>query len=59
VREDHLRYMQKWGWFGPGAAPTRAGYAFGERAVVRQADAELAAGVSFRRCWSLLSSRHN
>jgi tetratricopeptide (TPR) repeat protein len=49
VREDHLRYMEKWGLI---RAQRTAGrdvtYAFEDVSVVRQADAELAGGSSFR-----------
>jgi len=49
VREDHLRYMEKWGLIRAERRVGRdTGYAFGDVTVVRQADAELAAGASFR-----------
>ena len=49
LREDHLRYMQKWGLIRPShRAHGEAFYAFGDLATIRQADAELAAGASFR-----------
>ena len=49
VREDHLRYMQKWGLIRPEArAHGEAYYAFPDLAVIRQADEALAEGVSFR-----------
>jgi tetratricopeptide (TPR) repeat protein len=59
LREDHLRYMQKWGLIrSVDRAPAGAGYAFGDLAVIRQADAELAEGKSFRAVLrSLLASR--
>ena len=49
VREDHLRYMQKWGLIRP-AVRTHGEtyYSFPDLAVIRQADAELAEGASFR-----------
>ena len=49
VLEDRLRYMQKWGLIR--AAVRTHGetyYAFRDLAVIRQADAELAGGASFR-----------
>ena len=57
LREDHLRYMQKWGLVRPltarrgGAAAGDRGdaaYTFAELTILRQADAELADGASFR-----------
>jgi tetratricopeptide (TPR) repeat protein len=59
VREDHLRYMQKWGLIRP--EPGEHGdaqYSFADLAVIRQADAELAEGATFRAVLrSLLASR--
>jgi tetratricopeptide (TPR) repeat protein len=49
LREDHLRYMQKWGLIR--ASHRTHGeicYAFGDLAIIREADAELAGGASFR-----------
>ncbi len=59
VREDHLRYMEKWGLIRRSRVEGRdAGYEFGDVAVVRQADAELAGGSSFRAVLrNLLASR--
>jgi tetratricopeptide (TPR) repeat protein len=49
VREDHLRYMQKWGLIRPQYGDDgEAYYGFHDRAVVRQADEALADGASFR-----------
>jgi tetratricopeptide (TPR) repeat protein len=49
VREDHLRYMEKWGLIRSERRIGReAGYAFSDIGVIRQADAELAGGASFR-----------
>jgi Tfp pilus assembly protein PilF len=49
IREDHLRYMQKWGLIRP-AVRTHGEtyYAFPDLGVIKQADAELAGGASFR-----------
>jgi tetratricopeptide (TPR) repeat protein len=59
LRDDHLRYMQKWGLIQP--APRENGevsYAFTDVTVIRQADAELAGGASFRAVMrNLLASR--
>lgn len=58
VSEDHLRYMQKWGLLRPQRAHGEAVYAFADLAVIRQADAELAEGASFRAVLrNLLASR--
>jgi tetratricopeptide (TPR) repeat protein len=59
VRDDHLRYMQKWGLIRSehGAHGERA-YGFHDVAVIRDADAELAKGASFRSVLrQLLASR--
>jgi tetratricopeptide (TPR) repeat protein len=59
VREDHLRYMQKWGLI----RPDRGGvgdesYSFADVAVVRLADEALADGAPFRAVLrQLLASR--
>ena len=59
VREDHLRYMQKWGLIRP--SDPRNGeisYAFPDLTVIRQADEALADGASFRAVLrNLLASR--
>jgi tetratricopeptide (TPR) repeat protein len=49
VREDHLRYMQKWGLIRP-AVRTHGEtyYAFPDLALIKQADAELGGGAPFR-----------
>ena len=49
VRDDHLRYMQKWGLIRPDrGAHGECAYAFSDLAVIRDADAQLAEGASFR-----------
>jgi len=49
VREDHLRYMQKWGLIRPQrGANGEESYSFTDVAVIRQADEALADGASFR-----------
>jgi tetratricopeptide (TPR) repeat protein len=59
VREDHLRYMQKWGLIRPaGSADGDSHYEFQDLAIIRQADETLAEGVSFRSVLrSLIASR--
>src|SRR3954470_2858425 len=58
VRDDHLRYMQKWGLIRPQRANGETVFGFADLATIRQADAELADGVSFRAVLrSLLASR--
>ena len=49
VREDHLRYLEKWGLIRP-AIQTHAEryYGFADLLVIRQAAAELEHGASFR-----------
>jgi tetratricopeptide (TPR) repeat protein len=49
IREDHLRYMQKWGLIHPRSKGGGGSvYAFADLAVIRQADEMLADGLSFR-----------
>jgi tetratricopeptide (TPR) repeat protein len=59
LRDDHLRYMQKWGLIQPARRVAgEVSYAFTDVTVIRQADAELAGGASFRAVMrSLLASR--
>lgn len=49
MREDHLRYMQKWGLIRPDhRAHGETYYAFADLAAIRHADEALAAGATFR-----------
>ena len=58
VREDHLRYMQKWGLIRSDRVHGEPYYSFADLAVIRQADTELGEGVSFRAVLrNLLASR--
>jgi tetratricopeptide (TPR) repeat protein len=59
MREDHLRYMEKWGLIKPEMnAEGEAQYGFAALAIIRQADTELAGGTPFRAVIrSLLASR--
>jgi predicted Zn-dependent protease len=58
VRDDHLRYMQKWGLIRPEQKDGETIFTFADLAVIRQADSELAGGASFRAVLrSLLASR--
>jgi tetratricopeptide (TPR) repeat protein len=59
LRDDHLRYMQKWGLIRPShRAHGETFYAFPDLTVIRDADAELANGASFRAVLrNLLASR--
>jgi Tfp pilus assembly protein PilF len=58
VREDHLRYMQKWGLIRAERAHGETHYSFADLAVIRQADTELADGATFRTVLrNLLASR--
>jgi tetratricopeptide (TPR) repeat protein len=59
LRDDHLRYMQKWGLIHPAQRVNgEVSYAFTDVTVIRQADAELAGGASFRAVMrGLLASR--
>ena len=59
VRDDHLRYMQKWGLIRPATRENgEAFYSFPDMSVVRLADESLAEGASFRAVLrNLLASR--
>ena len=59
LRDDHVRYMQKWGLVRPERrASGEEFYSFGDLAAIRQADEALAGGASFRAVLrSLLASR--
>jgi len=48
LRDDHLRYMAKWGLIRPQRRGGDTQYAFPDLALLRQADAELAEGIAFR-----------
>lgn len=59
VREDHLRYMQKWGLIRPERGEHgEEAYSFADVAVVRQADEALADGASFRAVLRHLLASH-
>jgi tetratricopeptide (TPR) repeat protein len=58
VREDHLRYMEKWGLIRADRSQGETHYSFADLAVIRQADAELADGVSFRTVLRNLRTSH-
>ena len=59
VREDHLRYMQKWGLIRPDDRRNGESYfAFPDLAVIRQADEALAGGATIRAVLrNLIASR--
>jgi tetratricopeptide (TPR) repeat protein len=59
VREDHLRYMQKWGLIRPSHREHgEPFFSFAEVSVIRQADEALAGGATFRAVLrNLLASR--
>ena len=59
LREDRLRYMQKWALIRPAQrVQGETFYSFADLAVIRQVEAELAEGASFRAVLrSLLASR--
>jgi tetratricopeptide (TPR) repeat protein len=59
VRDDHLRYMQKWGLIRPEhGAHGETTYTFNDVALIRDADGQLADGASFRAVLrQLLASR--
>lgn len=58
VRDDHLRYLQKWGLIRPQRVHGESVFGFADLAMIRQADAELADGATFRAVLrDLLASR--
>jgi tetratricopeptide (TPR) repeat protein len=59
VREDHLRYMHKWGLIRPERGEDgETYYAFPDVAVIRQADEAIGEGASFRAVLrNLIASR--
>jgi len=58
VGDDGLRYMQKWGLIRPQRVNGESVFGFADLAAIRQADAELAGGASFRAVLrNLLASR--
>ena len=59
LRDDHLRYMQKWGLIRPAhRAHGETFYAFPDLTVIREADAGLASGASFRAVLRQLLASH-
>lgn len=59
VREDHLRYMEKWGLVRPTRQHGEPCYSFADLSIVRQADAELSAGAAFRAVLRTLLASHS
>jgi len=58
VRDDHLRYMQKWGLIRLSDSGGDVFFSFSDMSVVRQADEALAGGATFRAVLrNLLASR--
>jgi len=58
VGDDQLRYMQKWGLIRPQRVNGEWVFGFADLAIIRQADAELAEGATFRAVLrNLLASR--
>jgi tetratricopeptide (TPR) repeat protein len=48
LREDQLRYLEKWGLVQPARRSSGRSYGFGDLAVIRQTATALAAGLPFR-----------
>ena len=60
VRDDHLRYMQKWGFIRP--SHREAGdtvFSFADVSIVRQADEALGGGATFRAVLRNLAASRN
>ena len=59
VRDDHLRYMQKWGLIRPSHGEHGDTFSFADVSVVRQADEALDSGAKFRAVLrNLVASRN-
>ena len=59
LREDQLRYLEKWGLVQPARTASGRSYGFGDLAVIRQTATALAAGVSLRAVVrQLVAERH-
>jgi tetratricopeptide (TPR) repeat protein len=59
VREDHLRYMQKWGLIRPSSRNAEMFFSFADVSIVRQADEALDGGAKFRAVLrNLVASRN-
>jgi tetratricopeptide (TPR) repeat protein len=59
LRDDHLRYMQKWGLIRPShRAHGETFYAFPDLTVIRDADADLGNGATFRAVLRNLLASH-
>jgi tetratricopeptide (TPR) repeat protein len=59
LREDHLRYMQKWGLIRPShRAHGETFYAFPDLTVIRDADTDLGNGATFRAVLRSLLASH-
>jgi len=59
LREDHLRYMQKWGLIRPShRAHGETFYAFPDLTVIREADDNLGNGATFRAVLRSLLASH-
>ncbi len=59
VREDHLRYLAKWGLVGPGVRTNSETYVgFSDLLVIKQVAAQLEQGVAFRTVVRTLIAAH-
>ena len=59
LRDDHLRYMQKWGLIRPShRAHGETFYAFPDLTVIREADTDLGNGATFRAVLRNLLATH-
>jgi tetratricopeptide (TPR) repeat protein len=59
LRDDHLRYLERWGLVRPERnARGETLYGFADLAVIRQASAELARGLTFRSVLRALVAEH-
>ena len=60
VRDDHLRYMQKWGFIRPSHRDNgETFFSFSDVSVVRQADEALGGGAKFRAVLRNLAASRN
>lgn len=58
LRDDHLRYMQKWGLIRPSHRSGETFYGFPDLTIIRDADADLGNGASFRAVLRGLLASH-
>ena len=56
LREDHVRYLQKWGFITPGQRGGGTQFSFADLGLLRQIHSELERGINFRAALRALQS---